>query len=151
MLKFFGAYTIFSACFICYAAIAAENELLTELDGARRLWETANLKKYSYTLKNGGPFGYTLYKISINNGRCKAKSRYIMGRATGRWTKTTCEGNTIAEIHDELRSQLTRGVADIRMELDPVLGYTKYFYLEPKTDLPEQSWYVEISNFKRNK
>lgn len=139
---------ILAAIFCLSGLVAADAQYLEKLERAEQLWGSANLKKYSYTLKSGGVFGYTTYKISVNNGKCKSKSRYVMGKTASAWARAACDGQTIVELFDKLRSQLMRGVEDIRLEFDPVFGYPKYFYIEPKTDLEDQSWYVEISRFK---
>src|SRR6187399_1965632 len=77
-------------------AIAAQKTaiLQTAVDEAEYKWRAAALGRFSYHLVVGGPFGYTTYVISVDDNKCKAKSRTTFGRRMTGWKPEPCEGQT---------------------------------------------------------
>ena len=128
-------------------AFCQDSTYLLKLSEAENLWNLQNFSSYSYTLKNGGAFGFSLYRISFKNGKCTAKSKAFLRN----WKTDVCSRHTMPEVFTEFRRQLNFGTESVRAEFDPELGYLKSLYLEPKTDLTDQSWYVEVTNFKAKK
>src|SRR5580692_2479195 len=82
------------------------DQLLAKLDQAEKAWNLAHLANYSYSLVDGGVFGYVKYRIAVNNGKCVATSKLSRHRA---WRPDSCEGHSIAEIFTDVRRQLARG------------------------------------------
>ena len=120
----------------------------SDLEVNRKAWESNRENSYSYTLKRGGVFGYSLYKIKIKNGDCRAKSKYVFDRTPMLWKKDSCEGNTIEELYESVRSQIAEGVIKMELTYDEKYSFISYFSVEPKTDYTDQDWYFEITKFK---
>lgn len=120
----------------------------SDLDAHRKAWESKRENSYSYTLKRGGVFGYSLYKIEIKNGDCRAKSKYVFNRTPIFWKKDSCEGNTIEELYESVGNQIASGVISVELTYDEKYSFISYFSVEPKTDFTDQDWYFEITKFK---
>lgn len=122
--------------------------LSDELDAHRGVWESKHINSYSYPLKTGGVFGYSLYKIQIKDGICKAKSKYVFNRTPIFWKKDSCEGNTIEELYDSVKNQMSQDIVGMELAYDENYSFISYFSVEPKTDLTDQDWYFEITKFR---
>ena len=133
-------------------AIATERmaELKAEVSRAEMQWSGAAPKRYSYTLKSGGAFGYTTYLVRVENGRCTAKSRYTWERP-GPWKPDKCAGHTVAELFAEIRRLLEFPMDRVEWESDPTFGFPVKARLEPHTEETDTSSYFEISNFRARK
>ncbi len=120
----------------------------SDLDTHRKSWESEKAISYSYFLKKGGVFGYTIYKIQVINGVCKAKSKYVFDRTPIFWKKASCEGNTIEDLYKAVSCQIAEGVIKMDLTYDEKYNFISYFSVEPKTELTDQDWYFEITKFK---
>jgi Family of unknown function (DUF6174) len=130
------------------SAAEHDSELLVELDRAARLWDSTGLSTYRYTLLRGGVFGGTLYEVRLRKGNCTAHGRPYIGKPKGNWRRASCEGLTIPELLADVRHQLLLGTRRAELEFDETFGYVVRFSVEPNTDLTDQDWYLEVSNFQ---
>ena len=120
----------------------------SELDAHIKAWESKKEDSYSYTLKRGGVFGYSIYKIKIRNGECSAKTKYVFDRKPIFWKKASCKGNTIEELHESVSRQIANGVIRMELTYNDNYSFIEYFLVEPKTEYTDQDWYFEITKFK---
>jgi hypothetical protein len=142
------------ACFVIILsseqspAASHDSELLAQLDHAEALWNSAGLTDYGYSLTQGGVFGYTQYKVRIRKGRCSASSHPMPDTSKGAWQRTGCEGLTIPELFQDIRRELMRGTVRARAEFDKTFGYVMNFSADPDTRIPDQGWYLKVTEFK---
>ena len=121
----------------------------TELDEKWELWESKNIPSYQYTLiKGAGPFGYTIYKVKINSGICKAKEKYIFNRKPIFWKQTTCDGIKFNDLYDSIKKQIRQGVKRIEIKYDEKYGFVKYLSVEPDTKEEDTDWHFNITKFE---
>lgn len=119
-----------------------------DVDTHSALWGANGIKSYSYTLKRGGVFGYSLYKIKIRDGVCKAKAKHVFGRKPIVWSKDSCEGKTIEELFEAVKHQMEQGVNRVNIKFDQDYSFIANFVVEPKTEYTDQDWYFEIIGFQ---
>lgn len=88
--------TLLMMCKAQFAFSAAHDlRYLAELELAEQRWKASAITEYRYTLTRGtGPFGYSIYRVSVREGKCSASSRYIFGKR-GPWRRASCDGVTV--------------------------------------------------------
>lgn len=122
-------------------------EYLAQLEQAERMWGSADVSGYRYTLLKGGVFGYAEYTVRFKQGRCTARSRFVFDKPRP-WQPARCEGLTMPELFSEVREQLVRGTRRVELNFDESLGHIVKFSAEPDTDLTDQDWYLSVSDFR---
>jgi Family of unknown function (DUF6174) len=122
-------------------------EYLAQLEQAERMWSSAVVSGYRYTLVKGGVFGYSEYTVRFKEGRCTARSRFVFDKPRP-WQSTKCEGLTMPALFSEVREQLVRGTRRVELNFDESLGHIVKFSAEPDTDLTDQDWYLRVSDFR---
>lgn len=122
--------------------------ILSEVGKNRLIWNSNNFEKITYTLKDGGVFGYSEYKVTIKNGSCRAMSRFIVGKFRDSWSKETCKDRTIPDLFERVKLQLEHGVLRETTKFNAEFGFIESFSAEPDTAATDQDWYFVISNFR---
>jgi hypothetical protein len=51
-----------------------------QLSEFKTKWILSEPSAYSYTLWHGGVFGYTVEKISVRKGACRARAQFVYGK-----------------------------------------------------------------------
>jgi hypothetical protein len=122
---------------------------LAELDRAQTKWSYSAPTNYSYTMSEGGAFGWGTYKVTVRGSSCK--SQWKSGRQGSRWQKDDCDPKQIERIFSALRSSLQFEYEPERLELefDQTYGFVKRLLIEPGGDIQDQQWSVEMKAFKR--
>jgi hypothetical protein len=118
-----------------------------QLSDLKNNWVANELRSYSYTLRHGGAFGYTIEKITVRKGVCTARSQSVYGKKQP-WKKGTCEGYRIHELISSVQKQELEGVFQSKIELNSEYKFISYYSAEPKTELTDQDWYFQVLNFK---
>jgi hypothetical protein len=113
-----------------------------------RIWAEAEPMAYRYSLRSGGVFGYTLYKVSVRDGICRAKSKFVYTRKFGRWERVSCDGILIADLIGRAEDQERAGVKFSEISINQEFGFVSYYSAEPDTELTDQSWYFEVTDFR---
>jgi hypothetical protein len=125
-----------------------DSKYLAELELAEQRWKSAAITEYRYTLTRGaGPFGYSIYRVSVREAKCSASSRYIFGKR-GPWRRTSCDGVTMSDLFEDLRRELERGTLSVDVEFDSEFGYIRSLRVEPDTDSTDSDWHLDVSKFK---
>jgi hypothetical protein len=118
---------------------------LLKLDAAEKLWAAANINSYSYSIYEGGVFGGSTYRLTVIDGRCKA--RFI--KSIGMREKFGCTGHTMPDLFGTLRAALNRAPDTAELSFDERLGYITRFYLwQDEKKMDDSGWGVTISDFK---
>jgi hypothetical protein len=129
-------------------AAAMIDQLNAKLDAGEMAWNRAQLTTFSYTLIDGGAFGYSIYKVTVRNGKCSAKSKLSPDTQHRGWRRDTCDGHGIAELISEIRRVVNAGIDHAELECDGILGYPAKFLMEPPAAAGfDLVWYIEISHF----
>jgi hypothetical protein len=118
-----------------------------QLSDLKNNWVSNEPKSYSYTLRHGGVFGYTIQKITVRKGVCTARSQFVYGKKHP-WKKSTCEGHRIHELISSVQKQELEGVFQSKIKLNSEYKFISYYSAEPKTEFTDQDWYFEVLNFK---
>lgn len=141
--------TIFA--FILVSSFAFGSELSqSQLADLKQNWLLNEPKSYRYTLVHGaGPFGYTIVKVVIRKGKCKARSQYVFGKRYP-WERSSCKGNKIHELIASVQEQELKGVFSSKILINEKYGFISKYSAEPKTDATDQDWHFEVSSFKVN-
>jgi Family of unknown function (DUF6174) len=128
-------------------AISSNEKLLKDIENYQARWSQNEPDTYQYRVKEGGVFGYKEYKVKINGNRCSAKYKNKGASNNFFWKKASCENIKISSMFEKIRKQLAYEADEIKLfvALD---GRLKYFYFEPKGDIEDQDWYIEIYDFK---
>lgn len=119
----------------------------TQFSELKNNWLLTEPKSYSYTLRHGGAFGYTIHKITIRNSFCKARTQFVFEKKFP-WEKSSCEGYRIHELIESVQKQELEGVFQSKIKLSSKYNFISYYSAEPKTELTDQDWYFEILSFK---
>lgn len=119
----------------------------TQLSELKNNWFLTEPKSYSYTLRHGGVFGYTINRISVRKGTCKARSQFVYGKKHP-WKKSKCEAHRIHELIESVQKQELQGVFQSKIKLNSEYNFISYYSTEPKTEFTDQDWYFEILSFK---
>jgi Family of unknown function (DUF6174) len=127
---------------------ADDQQALVDLDRAEALWKKQALTHMSYMLLTSGAFGGSFHRVHIRGETCKSIWRSTHSEHDGVWRSESCEGNSIPELFAALRLQLLRGTESVSVKFNAKYGYIQTLSLEPKTDLTDQSWYVEMRSFR---
>jgi hypothetical protein len=139
-------FTIF--VLLLFSALARASEYSeAQLSALKNNWILSEPSAYSYTLRHGGVFGYTVEKISVRKGACRARAQFVYGKK-GPWKRSKCEGNRIHELIESVQKQELEGVFQSQIKLSVKYKFISYYSVEPKTEFTDQGWYFEISNFK---
>jgi hypothetical protein len=128
-------------------ASPADAHYLAQLEQAERMWIAAGVSGYSYRLVKGGVFGYSEYAVTISDGSCTARSRFVFDKPQP-WRRAKCDGLVMLELFSEVREQLIRGTRRVEMEVEKSFGYIVRFSAEPDTNLTDQDWYFSVSDFR---
>ena len=119
-------------------------EIVAALDKAEALWNTAGITSYSMHIRRGGVFGGSVFTATYRAGSCRAKHLKDIGLPSS----FACEENSIPQLRTEVRKEIMTGQSDVSLSLDPELGYIRWFFIEPHTNLTDQGWGVEVSDFR---
>ena len=119
-----------------------------QLADLKSSWLLNEPKSYSYTLRHGGVFGYTIEKITVRKGTCTARAQSVYGKKKQPWKKSKCEGHRIHELISSVQKQELDGVFQSEIKLNPEYKFISYYSVEPKTEFTDQDWYFEVLNFK---
>lgn len=112
-------------------------------------WQSKNIAKYKYTLATGaGPFGYSLYKVKVVDGVCRAKTKYIFNRTPFFWKKSSCEGVTFGDLYKSIQKQTDAGVRSMDITYDNNYNFVSKFTVVPDTKEEDTDWYFIITDFK---
>lgn len=128
---------------VCWASEYSEAQL-TDLKSS---WLLNEPKSYSYALRHGDFFGYTIEEITVRNGTCTARAQSVYGKKQP-WEKSKCEGHRIHELISSVQKQERAGVLQSEIKLNSDYKFISYYSVEPKTEFTDQYWYFEILNFK---
>lgn len=118
-----------------------------QLADLKSSWLLNEPESYSYTLRHGSFFGYTIEKITVRKGICTARAQSVYGKKQP-WKKGKCEGHRIHELISSVQKQEREGVFQSEIKLNPEYKFISYYSVEPKTEFTDQDWYFEVLNFK---
>ena len=130
------------------SSIAGDSVSISELESNEARWNSQSFTSVSFKLREGGPFGYTEYKIKTSGEKCKANSRFVFGKEIEKWKTDSCLSHTPAEQFKKVKAQLIAGTIRSEIRFNPEFGYIEFYSVEPKTDAFDQDWYFEVSGFK---
>lgn len=139
---FILALMVFSSSFAC------AEEQSASLEGLVAEWLQKEPAAYKYHLKAGGVFGYSNIKVSIKDGKCSAKSQYVYGKERTRWKSDSCEGRTITDLIESVQGQEQEGAVQSDMRINADNSFVSYYVAAPKTELTDQDWWFEITEFQ---
>ena len=114
------------------------------LDKAESQWVAAGVTEYSFHIRRGGVFGGSVYNVVYRDSSCRAWPLKDIGLSSS----IECEENSMPRLFAEVRKEVTSGDSSISLSLDPELGYVRWFWIEPRTDVTDQGWGAEISRFR---
>ena len=126
---------------------ASEAPSVADVADHEALWDSQKLSSISFTVKEGGPFGYIEYKIKIIGEQCIARSRSVFVKNYGRWRSDVCSSHTISDQFKRVNDQLNAGVIQAKISFNSNYGYIDFFSAEPDVGAFDQGWYIEISDF----
>lgn len=139
-------FTIFAL--LMFGSISWASEYSeAQLSDLKNNWVSNEPRSYSYTLRHGGAFGYTIEKITVRKGVCTARSQNVYGKKQP-WKKGTCEAHRIHELIASVQKQELEGVLLSKIQVNSEFHFVSYYSAEPETELTDQDWYFEVSNFK---
>jgi hypothetical protein len=145
-------FTLLGLALIGPASACAKDRAtaLAELDRAQATWSQNVPKNYSYTMLEGGAFGWDTYRVVVRGSSCK--SQWKSGRRGSHWEKDDCDPNQIEKILSGLRSSLQYEFEPERLEVefDPAYGFVKRLFVEPGGKIQDQQWRVEMKRFKKD-
>lgn len=131
-----------------FSSFAFGSELSqSQLADLKKNWLLNEPTSYKYTLRHGGPFGYTIEKIIIRKGKCTARSQFVFSKRYP-WKKSSCEGNKIHELITSIQKQELKGVFSSKVLIHDKYSFISHYSVDPKTDATDQSWYFEVLEFK---
>ena len=121
-------------------------DLLPQIESAQQVWAANSPSNYSYTLQSSGVFGGTIYRITVVNGVCTARSKST--RRNSVLKRDVCPDHTIQSLFDELRESIAHPwIRVLALEFDPVFGYPRRFDLD-SASAEDQQWWVSIEDFR---
>ena len=134
--------------FVAAAAAAHANRLSSiEIADAQRLWASADLKSYSYTVVEGHAFGYTTYHVRVRDGQCAATSTVKLGPTRYPWKHVVCSGVTVSDLFSQLSRMLSVTNVDVHATFDHKFGFPISFQVE-HSDIEDADFSVLITEFK---
>lgn len=115
-------------------------------------WVELAPTNYTYKLSSGGVFGRGIYKVHVRNGVCTSK--HIGGNGIGKprflrrfIAEASCERRLVADLMQQVQSDLSRGFQLGEIETDPMYGFLRKANLDTDA-MEDQGWGFEISEFK---
>ena len=125
-------------------AFFGAEEILIGLDVAERKWSESGIQNYSFNICRGGVFGCSTYWVHINGEACGMR----LEKKIGIGSAISCKEAMMPSLFTEIRNEAGQDNYRIEATFDEEIGYLTSFSVEPRTDLTDQGWRIQISKFR---
>lgn len=133
-------------------ASSAQTLQSQQLTTAIAKWAELGANNYRYKLRVGGVFGAGEYRVEVRGNECKSRHVGGIGLGHARFLERfkrepTCDGRRIAELLQEVQTDVARGYTLEDLQIDVRYGFPTRAHLDT-SELTDQGWGFEITDFE---